>query len=467
MTERSQPAAPAGGAPQPGDVVELTVHELGYGGVGVARHATGLVCLVPRTLPGEHIEATIVQRKARLAQARVQRIVQPSPLRVQAPCTHFAECGGCHLQHLGYADQLRAKHAVLCRDVRRGLGDVVADLVAPVEPSPDPLGYRNRVFHHVASGRIGFVDSTDGGLVTIAACAVAEPAVQEVTDRVRAWLVGTGRVWADDLLDLLVRSGPEGALCVLVTAAEFESAASLRRVAVGQRGPRLDALRDLVSALAPASLFVSPKPRHRRTMFGDAFVHLGGATHVVQEILGLRLHLSPGSFAQANSAVASALYARAVELLAPAPAADVLDLYSGSGALALHLARGGGRVIAVECNADAVADARANATRNGIMNVDWRVGRSEDAVDELVRQGAGVAYVSVNPPRAGLAPQIPGALARLAPRRVVYLSCAPPSLLRDLGRLQAVGYRVTAMQPFDMFPQTHHLEIVTLLERQA
>jgi 23S rRNA (uracil1939-C5)-methyltransferase len=177
--------------------------------------------------------------------------------------------------------------------------------------------------------------------------------------------------------------------------------------------------------------------------------------------------LSPGSFVQANPAVAALLYARAVELLAAGPRDDVLDLYCGSGALAFHLARRARSVYAVDLNHRALADARASAARNATANVVWRAGKCETIARKLVRAGRRFPAATVNPPRTGLHEDLPVLLDALGVQRLVYVSCSPPTLARDLARLRTLGFAVRQVVPFDMFAQTYHLETVTLLERAA
>jgi len=462
-------------APRAGDTVELTVHELGYGGLGVARHGSGLVCLVPRALPGEVVRATVTEREPRLARARVVDLVRTSPLRVPAPCPHYAACGGCQLQHLAYAEQLGQKHAVLVRDLARGLGAEVAARVSAVQASPQPFGYRNKALFHVAGGELGFVGLQRDEVVPVAACPVLDAGTQALAERVRRGLSQFGAALDPPVHQVLVRSGDEGGMCVLVTLPSHLARALARR---GGDGPWLGAWRDLVGGLSPASVWLGtaaaigradpeavPRRRGARSASEPPFVHLAGPEKVVQHVGTFRLELSPGSFAQANAEVAAAMYARVAAWLAPTKTETALDLYAGSGALALHVAARAGGVVAVEASAAAVGDARANAARNGAGNVDWRLGRCEVLARELVGEGVRFPCASVNPPRAGLAEPLPGLLLRLGVERLVYVSCAPPTLIRDLVRLAALGYEVDEIVPYDLFPQTHHLEVAVRLGR--
>lgn len=457
-------ACPPG--PRVGDVIELDIHELGHGGVGVGRHESGLVCLVPRTLPGERVVATVLRRQPRLAHGQLVRVERAAPQRVAAPCAIFATCGGCHLQHLGYDDQLVAKRDVLARTLGRALGAQIAAVVEPVVASPSSLRYRNRTLYHVEGGRIGFVDPAAARLVEVDQCVVSEAANVTILRAVRAWLEGAGAPLAFAVCDVSVRTGRDGGTCVLVVNEEDLAAELAEGFCAGVSVPRLAPLRDLVAALAPAGLWLNHKPRQRKATFGAAFVHVAGPPRIVERIGPIELDLSPGSFAQANPAVAGLLYARVCEVLAPAPTEAVLDLYCGSGALAFHLARHSARVDAVELNAVALADARTSAARNGIAHVVWHAGRCEDVARDLLHGGARYRVASVNPPRTGLHERLPAYFAALGIERLAYVSCSPPTLARDLARLATHGFAVRQVTPFDMFAQTHHLETLTLLTRQ-
>src|SRR5690606_10042060 len=450
--------------PQAGDVVELAIDALGFGGVGVGRDASGLVCLVPRTLPGERVEVEIVDRKPTLARARLRAVLAPSPQRVEPPCAYFPTCGGCHLQHLAYEDQLVAKREVFVRDLARALGDEVAAKVAAVVPSPAPLGYRNRTSYHVRDGRLGFVDPLAGALVEVDRCLVSDPAGQPVVVAVRAWLAEEGRALARSVLDVLVRTGADGAQCLVVLAAEDVLWAEMRALAEDGDAGRLQCLRPLAARIAPAALWISRKARARRTPFGDELVRVAGDARITERIGPFTLRLSPGSFVQANPAVAALLYAHATDRLA-ADGARALDLFCGSGALAFHVAQRAREVWAVEQDRGALADARASARRQGIRNVVWRAGRCETVAREFAGRGERFDVATVNPPRTGLHEDLPEALGRLGIGRLVYVSRSPPTLARDLVRLRASGFALQEVVPFDMFPQTHHLETATFLVR--
>jgi 23S rRNA (uracil1939-C5)-methyltransferase len=447
--------------PQEGETCELVIGELGYGGVGVARHASGLICLVPRSLPGERVEAIVHRRQRRIAHMRLRRVLAPSPARVTPPCPHFPRCGGCHLQHLSYRDQLDAKREVLLRNLSRALGSTVASLVEPVVASPLPFAYRNRNFFHAAGDCLGFVDPLAQEVIDIDACPLSPPAANASLAAVRAWLGAKAGPLRDAVLDVMLRTGSAESMCVLVLDADRVRPADLEVARVRSDGP----LHELRAALTPASVWVNLRSARAKATFGDVFAHVGGPRTIREQVGPFALELSPDSFAQANAPLAAILYERAVRELAPHPAADTLDLYCGSGALSFHLARAARTVYAVEVNHRALADARASAALNRVANVTWRAGKCETIAARLYRDGARFACAALNPPRGGLHESLPAALARLGVERCAYVSCSPPTLARDLRRFLDLGYELTRLVPFDMFAQTYHLEVLAVLQR--
>ena len=444
---------PAG--PQPDDLLDLSIEDLARGGDGLARLDGGLLAFVPRTLPGERVRARVRARHGRRLELDVVDLLERSPARVEAPCEHFARCGGCQLQHAGYPAQLALKRAQLVQKLGRLLGPRAEELVEPVVPAPSPLGYRNKNLLQRGPDGFGFFDLHGERVLSIAHCPLAEPGCDEAMAAVRAWLGAEGAGCGNALLAVLVRTGADMRHVLLI----FDAAAD--------RAATVDAARQLAARLPGDGLFVSFKARASRRALGKELVHVAGAATLRQRLGPLVLDLGPASFAQVNSAVAGQLYARAVRELAPAPADEVLDLYCGSGALSLHLAGAAGSVLGVELDHAALEDARRTAAAHGIANVAFRAGRCETIVERLWKQGRRFRLATFNPPRLGLHPRLPAWLAKLGVERAVYVSCSPPTLVRDLAGLREVGLEVERVVPFDQFAQTYHLEVLVVLRRAA
>lgn len=436
---------------QLGDSCRLDIQSMGYGGVGVARHASGLVCLVGKTLPGESVEARVVQLKRRHAVLQLEKIVVASPLRTAAPCKYFEACGGCHFQHLPYAEQLKAKHQVVQENLdRMVLSKPLA--VEPVVAAEPPLNYRNKNFFHVNGIRIGFINSSDHSLIDIDNCPCAPEKTNKILQTVRTWLRGDAGPLRDKILDCLIRESAISGdtMVILVCDAGFAPDDDTTK--------KLPELKALLKLLPGSSLYVNYKAHASKQSFGERFVHIAGNVSMREQVGPFKMTLSPGSFAQIHAAQAASLYSRLITEMQLTPEDAVLDLYSGSGSLSMYLSRAGKSVYAVEMNRQAVLDAEASLKLNGIDNVVFRTGKCERILDKLTKQGFHWKHVTLNPPRTGAEPGLFPLLKKLGAEKIGYVSCSPPTLRRDILLLEAMGYRLEKIIPFDMFPQTYHLE---------
>jgi 23S rRNA (uracil1939-C5)-methyltransferase len=391
----------------------LAIASLAAGGDGVARDesetAKGRVTFVPRTVPGDRVRARLVQATKSFARAELVSIETPSPERVEPPCPHFLQgCGGCTWQHVSRAAQLAAKHAIVASALRKHIAGNGLVLHAIEDPAP-PLGWRRRARFHVAQGKVGlFVEATHT-ILPIDRCPQLDPALDAALAKVR------GASPPDGELSLLL--GFRGEIVVGV-ARPWKLAASL----VGQMG--------IVGVLC-----------------GD---EVSGAS-VIEIEPGL--WGGPHDFAQASAMGNAALIARTRDALGLSPSRErgrLVELYAGAGNLTRAFVADGWSVIAT----DAIAPARPVAA-------DQRTGAVADVLATL---DGPVDAVVLDPPRTGAAEAIDG-IVRLAPHVIVYVSCDPATLARDLDRLVAAGYRATDAWPMDLMPQTAHVEVVVRLER--
>lgn len=451
-----------------GDVVELDVTGLALEGLGVARHQ-GFVVFVPHAAPGDRVRVRIAQVRQRYAEAELLEVVSPGPDRVPPPCPAFGRCGGCALQHLDYRAQLEWKRRWVVDALER-IGGLRGVEVEPVVPSDPPWSYRNKAVVPIRQQgsrlRLGFyargshrlVPFPDGG------CGIQHPRVREALAAVARWLGGPGRgLTAFDpatargiLRHVLVRVGRRtgevlvGVVATRPFAGREDLAAALAREVPGLVGVVLNLNRQWINAV------LGPEQRV-----------LLGRDHLVDELGGLRFRVSLASFFQVNPAQAERLYGLALDEALPAAEGWLVDAYSGTGTLALLAARrlgARGRVTAVELDPAAVADAEANARLNGIEGVEFLRAAAEEVLPALAaRAGDPPAAVLLDPPRKGCAPAVLEACLRLRPRRIAYVSCNPATLARDLARLHAGGYRLRRVVPFDMFPQTAHVEVLASL----
>lgn len=427
-----EPAIPASGARSLlGTVTEVAIERIATGGDGVGRLTEGRVVFVPFTAPGEKVAVEITEAEERFARARVVAVLTRSPERVEPRCALFGACGGCTFQHLAAPAQLAAKDRIVADHLVRP-GHVAAERVRPTRPSPLVWGFRHRMRFHARRGRLGLFRHASQELVEVAACPVASPPIEALLPALAAALPA----WPDAALEIeIVDDG--GALSLAVSFVERGAAAP-------------EAVVDALAALPEVALVVANDGGRRIVA---AAASGGGAASAAP----------PGSFRQANPAANEVLREQVAAAVGPG-AGTVLELYAGSGNLSAAIAAAGHPVIAVEHDRHAVTAGARLAERlpRGAASVRF----VHASVGPFLRERAPrVPIVVMNPPRIGLPAKTAPAIARLGAERLVYVSCNPASLGRDLARLVAEGFTVHEVQPIDLFPQTAHVECVTVLTR--
>ncbi|MGD8320669.1 MAG: class I SAM-dependent RNA methyltransferase [Gemmatimonadota bacterium] len=416
-----------------GDVARMEIRAVASSGAGVGDLPDGRVAFVHRTAPGDAAEVRITQLRRRWGRAALLRVLEPGPGRVKAPCPHYAACGGCTLQHLAYPQQLAWKHRFVA-DAMERIGHVAAD-VAPVTPSPVQSHYRNRVTFTLRRGSgnrmvAGFhgLDDPDHIVDVGTECLLPEPELLAAWGRLRAlWRSGwpplpkaaelrlTLRVVEEGVL-LLVRGGPEG----------WDAGELLERV------PTV------------VSVWHQPTSQPRPSMVAGA---------AVAEVWGEeQVPVAGEAFLQVNRHAAEGLVEHVLSLVGPTPGTAV-DAYCGVGVYGRALARSGWSVTGIERDPHACASAR-HAAPAGFSVV-------EGAVEDHLAGHLPADLVILNPPRTGLQEWVPGILGHHRPPRVIYVSCDPATLARDSARM-APAYRLEGLRPFDLFPQTSHVETVAV-----
>jgi 23S rRNA (uracil1939-C5)-methyltransferase len=442
-----------------GERIELECVDLDDDGAAVG--ACGeLQVHVAGAAPGERVEAELAHRSPHRpeAWARLVRVLAPAAARVAPACAAYGACGGCVLEHLAYEAQVAWKGARLARALAPSPVDACV-------PSPQPLGYRNRsklVYGLDEHGRavLGAYAPRSHRLVDLVGCRVAAPPLDEVAGVLRDLLAAHAVAPFDEqartgtLRYAVLRVNHAGAvLATLVTAARaWPDGPSLARALRAARAEVVGVVQNV-------------NPTRGNALYGADEVVLDGAATIEERVGAVRLRLSSTAFFQINRAIAERLYgdARAAAGLdrGRGGGAEVVDAYAGVGGLALTLAAGAATVIGIEENPAAVADAQASAALNGAENARFLVGDVGARLGELARADV----VVLNPPRKGCAPAVLDAVARLGPRRVLYVSCAPDTLARDLAHLAARGYAVVDVTPYDMLPQTPHVEALAVMRR--
>jgi 23S rRNA (uracil1939-C5)-methyltransferase len=454
--------------PRRGELLTVDVADLAFGGEGVVR-VGGFVVFVPGGVPGDRLDVRLTEVHPRYGRGRIERVVAASPERIDPPCPYVGRCGGCRLQHVRYEAQLafKERQVVDCLSRLGGLGAPEAIPLRPILGAPEPFGYRNKMeftFAEAADGRpiVGLHEAERyDAILDIDRCLLQSEAMNAVLAEVRAFVRETGwSVYRQDrqeglLRFLMVREGrATGEVMVnLVTASP--DVATARALA--------DRLRARCPAVASVVLNVNPKKA--AVAVGVEEHPIAGAERIREHIGGVDFAISANSFFQTNTRQAERLFSVVAEYAALSGEEVVFDLYAGTGAISLLLARQARAVYGIELVPAAIDDATRNAAGNGIGNCTFLSGEVRHVLPELVRQGIRADVLVADPPRAGFHPKALRAVLALAPGRVVYVSCNPSTLARDLGVLRAGGYRLTAVQPIDMFPHTPHIEVVARLDR--
>lgn len=449
----------------PGEKINVLPEGIGEHGEGVARYR-GFTVFVDGAIPGDEVLAQIIQVKQHYARARTLEIIRPAPHRVPPRCPVFGRCGGCQLQHMAYAEQLRWKTR-LVGDALARIGRLSDVVVHDTLGAAHPWHYRTKALFPVGAAPggggvvVGLYARGTHRIVEVADCPVQHPVNNEILVAARE-LIGRYRYAPYDettgtglVRHLLARTG----------AATGQAMAGV--VVNGRSLPRgREFARDLMRRLpALRSVVLNINTRRTNVILGEETRVLGGGATIEDRLGDFVFRVSARSFFQVNPAQALVLYRQAVAYAGLTGEETVLDAYSGTGTIALFLAHGAAKVTGIEEVPEAVADARRNAARNGIANVEFLPGRVEELFKGPRARSLRPDVVVLDPPRAGVPAATLEAIARLGPRRVVYVSCNPATLARDLSILHEHGYRTLQVQPVDMFPQTTHVEAVAQVVR--
>jgi len=439
---------------QAGARVDLMIESLAYGGSGVARRE-GFVVLVDRVLPGERIQAEVTQLSRRFARARLLEIVTPSPHRQASPCPHEPLCGGCAYQPIPYPLQLEIKRAQV-RELLQRIGKFDDAPVEQVVPSSLPFGYRRRMSYALAE-----VEGIGGGLhrredpaaiLEVPGCLLPEMQLQRTYERLLPDLRSMKGSQRPRHLEL--QSGSLSVSPIALFRGERFPSRDLRRLA--DTWVQADGL--LAGVLWQQGSARSSATRGRPQL-------LAGAGHIEEILDNFRLRIPGGSFFQANPPLAAQIFKEIAQRCGTG-SDSILELYAGVGALTLFLAGDGRRVTAVEGNPDSVHAARANAELNGISRIEWILTDVRKAIDRWGRGGTTFDIVVLDPPRTGLPRQGARRLTSIARRKILYLSCDPATLARDLHEIVESGeWKLKEVLPVDFFPQTAGIECLAILEK--
>ena len=429
-------------------------------GLGIVR-LDGAVVFLPRAVRGERIDLRITRVMKTHALGEILRIHSPSPERAAPDCPHFGLCGGCDFRHLSYQEELWAKRQRVQDALTRIGGSGVR--VEEILGARNPDHYRNKCQYPVGPrSEIGFFQARTHKVVPVERCLLQPEACDRTARAVGSWMKrykvpaydeATGRGLVRHVYVRTNRRG-ESLCCV---------------VANGRKVPREAELAALVLAAAPKTVGVvlNVNTKKGNVILGDQYRTLWGQDFIMDTLCGLEFKLSVPSFYQVNRDQAEVLYGKALEFAALTGKETALDLYCGAGTITLCLAGRAKRAVGAEIVPAAIRDAKENARRNGVDNAEFFCGDAAETAAMLEAQGLRPDVITVDPPRKGLSPEVVASAAAMGPERIVYVSCDPATLGRDVKRFVGYGYRAARAAAVDMFPGTRHVETVVLLQKET
>lgn len=428
-------------------------------GLGVAR-VEGQVVFVHGGVRGEVCEIRILKVLKNAAFARTEAILERSSARREPDCPHYPACGGCDFRHISYPEELQAKRQRV-EDALRRIGGVEIP-VEEILGSPQVDGYRNKCQFPVSpSGRAGFFRRRSHDVVPALDCRLQTAQANAVAGAVEAYL----REFSVPAYD---EGSRQGLLRHIYTRTNRDGQTVVCLVVNGGALPDEEMLVQRIREACPETVGIVLNSNRRGTnvVLGNEFRTIWGDSVLEDMLCGLTFRLSVPSFYQVNRIQAERLYEKAVEFADLTGREMVLDLYCGIGTISLIMARRAAQVIGVEVVAEAVRDAEENACRNGIKNVQFWCGDAGEAAARFKREGLRPQVIVVDPPRKGLCEEGAAAAAAMRPERIVYVSCDPGTLARDVKRFCGVGYAPMRCSVVDLFPQTKHVETIVLLQRE-
>lgn len=442
-------------------IYETVITDYTAQGQGIA-HIEGITVFIPNALAGERVNVRLETLRKTWAAGRITEILEKSPHRVNRECPVAKLCGGCNFWHMDYQEELRLKAQRVQTCLNRLAGEQLTQM--PILAAPTCYGYRNKAQYPVSSkkGRAyaGFFRAGTHDVVENSRCLILPRETDLVRDTVMDYVNQYHVSTYDEerhqglLRHIYVRRGVVSGqilVCLVVNGEGLPHAE-----------PLLEGLKKIPGF---TTLVLSVNTRKGNAVLGDKFITLYGPGFIEDTLCGLNFRLSPRSFYQVNHHQAQRLYRAAIDLAGITKADTVLDLYCGVGTITLAMAASAGKVLGVEVVPQAVEDARDNARRNGIQNAQFFCGDAGQAALELEKQGIHPDVITVDPPRKGLNADTIEAVCRMSPRRLVYISCDPATLARDVALLKGRGFRLQSAQAADLFPRCAHVETIALLQK--
>lgn len=449
---------------QKNQIIELNITSLTTDGDGVGR-AGEMVFFVPNTAVGDTIRAKVLKVKKNVGFARVEEIITPSPDRIETDCPVSFSCGGCVYRHISYEAECRAKRQKVIDAVTR-IGKLDAQLVRNIIPSKNIDGYRNKAMIPVGLNRdgevvMGYYARHSHHIMHCLRCQLSPPIFNDIIEDVYAFLCHRpalvyspqNRRGIRHIYLRYAETTGDVMFCVVAGSRHFDDDASLF-YSITEKYKQIKSI--ILNVNAEDTNVILGKRSY--TVHGDGFI--------TDTLCGLRFEIAPEAFYQINRTQAESLYAKAKEYARLSGKETLIDLYCGAGTIGLSMADQCKELIGVEIIPEAIENAKRNASQNGVINARFICGDASQAAEELRKKGIRPDVVVVDPPRKGLTPELIDTIVRMSPDRVVYVSCDPATMARDLQLFTEQEYSIKEITPVDMFPRTSHCESVCLMSRE-
>ncbi len=443
-------------------IIDITA--LGVNGEGIGK-LNNFTVFVNGALEGEKVEIKLIKVNKSYGFGKLLKIIEASPYRVESKCAIYNKCGGCSLQHLLYDEQIKyKKKKVIDCLIRIGKlnlkseGIIVHDTIG----MDIPYRYRNKVQLPVGDKAIGFYSAGSHNVIDVKECIIQHEAGDKVIHIFKEWIKKYNISHYDE------KKGT-GLIRHIMVRKAFKTGETM--VVIVTSSNKLPFAKELIEELTLnidgiASIVQNINTKNTNVVLGSECKTLWGKATIIDTIGEFKFNISPLSFFQVNPIQTEILYNKVLEYAKLQGDEVVFDAYCGTGTISLFLSKRAKEVYGVEIIAEAIENAKENALQNDVENAHFYTGEAEKVIPKLISEGKKADVVVVDPPRKGCEKSLLEAIAKMSPQRIVYVSCDPATLARDLGILEELSYRTVEVQPVDMFPMTGHVEVVTLLTRR-
>ncbi len=425
-------------------------------GSGIA-HIDGYTLFVPQTAKGDIARVLVLKTKSSYGYAKVLEITTPSPIRTEPLCEHFSKCGGCQLMHMNYQAQCKFKQQVV-HDALLRIGGIDTDV--SFIPAENPTRYRNKmIFPFSQNGSWGFYRERSHDVIPLKDCLLGDSLNKEIMNVISDFITS----YSISVYDEQAHKGIMRRVFIRNSKTEVMVVLSVNSSSIPHKDELISALRAVSPKICGIILNINTK--RTNLVLGDKNITLWGKDSLSDTLCGIGYEISPHSFFQINPAQTEKLYGTAIEFADISKEDTVMDIYCGIGTISLTAAKSAKSVIGIEIVPQAIENAKQNASANGINNAEFYCSAAEDIVPELIKSGGTPDIVILDPPRKGSDERTLSAIVSAQPKRIVYVSCNPATLARDVKFLAENGYYLAKATAVDMFPQTTHVECVVLMTK--